>query len=162
MGRAPGSSLLVWKPEHALGVPAVDYEHREPIDLITDLHAVPRLMAAHRGRELTDLINDLHASLFEAGAGTTVMDFLGELSAKASSHFALEEREMRDGRYSDYPARESDRERLLDEIRALMGGYEDGRRVDLARFAVELERWGRSEKFHPPYLKRFELREVDG
>ena len=114
--RAP---LLAWKSEYALGIPAVDHEHRE----------------------LFDLINDLHASLFEPESGTTAMDFLGELFSKISSHFALEEKLMRDGRYADFPAHKSDHERLLDEIRDLMDDYEDGGYVDLNRFAIDLERW---------------------
>ena len=111
--------LLAWKPEYALGLPAVDHEHRA----------------------LIGLINDLHASLFEPGCGTTVTDFLGELFAQISSHFALEEKVMRDRRYAAYQDHKSDHERLLDEIRDLMDDYEDGGRVDLERFAVDLERW---------------------
>ena len=111
--------LLAWKPDYALGIPAVDHEHRE----------------------LFDLVNDLHASLFEPDSEATVMDFLGELFSKISSHFALEEKLMRDGRYADFPAHKADHERLLDEIRDLMDDYEDGGHVDLDRFAAELERW---------------------
>ena len=111
--------LLVWKSEYGLGIPDVDHEHRE----------------------LFDLINELHARMFEPESDTTVMDFLGELFSKISSHFALEEKLMRDGRYAELPAHKSDHERLLDEIRDLMDDYEDGRYVDVARFAVELERW---------------------
>ena len=112
-------SLLVWKPDYALGIPAVDHEHRE----------------------LFDLVNDLHASLFEPDSEATVMDFLGELFSKISSHFALEEKLMRDGRYAELPGHKEDHERLLDEIRDLMDDYEDGGHVDLDRFALKLERW---------------------
>ena len=111
--------LLAWKPEYALGIADVDHEHRE----------------------VFDLINDLHSSLFEPESETTVTDFLGELFTKVSSHFALEEKLMRDGRYASFPAHKADHERLLDEIRDLMDDYEDGGHVDLDRFAVELERW---------------------
>ena len=111
--------LLAWKPDYSLGIPAVDHEHRE----------------------LFDLINDLHASLFETDSEATVIDFLGELFSKISSHFALEEKLMRDGRYAEFSAHKADHERLLDEIRDLMDDYEDGGHVDLDRFARELERW---------------------
>jgi len=111
--------LLAWKSEYDLGIPDVDHEHRE----------------------LFDLINELHASLFEPESPTTVSDFLGELFSRISSHFALEERLMRDGRYADFPAHKSDHERLLDEIRDLMDDYEDGGYADLERFAVDLKRW---------------------
>ena len=111
--------LLVWRSEYGLGIPDVDHEHRE----------------------LFDLINELHASLHEPGSGTTVTDFLGELFSKISSHFALEEKLMRDGRYAEFPAHKADHERLLDEIRDLMDDYEDGGYVDLDQFAGDLERW---------------------
>ena len=111
--------LLAWRSEYSLGIPDVDHEHRE----------------------LFDLINELHAQLFESGSGTTVTDFLGELFAKISSHFALEEKLMRDGQYTEFPAHKADHERLLDEIRDLMDDYEDGAHVDLDRFARDLERW---------------------
>ena len=118
-GEDARSPLLAWKPEYALGIPAVDHEHRT----------------------LIDLINQLHASLFEPESETTVTDFLGELFAKISSHFALEEKTMRDGRYGGYLVHKADHERLLDEIRDLMDDYEDGRRVSLERFAADLEHW---------------------
>ncbi len=126
---APGSSrsaagaapkpLLAWKAEYALGIPGVDSEHRE----------------------LMDLINRLHAQLLDPGAGTGVMDFLGELFAKISSHFALEEKLMRDGGYAAFAAHKADHERLLDEIRDLMDDYEDGEWVDLEGFGGRLEQW---------------------
>ena len=111
--------LLDWKAEYTLGIPDVDHEHQE----------------------LFELINDLHASLLEPGSETTVVDFLGELYSKISSHFALEEKLMRDGRYADLATHKSDHERLLDEIRDLMDDYEDGGYVDLDRFAADLEQW---------------------
>ena len=114
--RAP---LLAWRSEYSLGIPDVDHEHRE----------------------LFDLINELHARLLEPGSETTVTDFLGELFSKISSHFALEEKLMRAGRYTELPAHKADHERLLDEIRDLMDDYEDGGYVDLERFAGALERW---------------------
>ena len=127
--------LLAWKSEYSLGIPAVDHEHEE----------------------LFALINDLYAGLFEPGSETTVMDFLGELFSKISSHFALEEKVMRDGRYAGYPAHKSDHERLLDEVRDLMDDYEDGRYVDLDRFAGELEHWFSAHfSTHDALLHRWE------
>ena len=146
-GRHQGARepLLVWKPEYALGIPAVDHEHRE----------------------LFDLINDLHATLFQPGSEATVMDFLGELYSKISSHFALEEKLMRDVRYAGLPAHKSDHERLLDEVRDLMDDYEDGGRVDLDRFAVDLERWfsvhfSTHDASLIPFLPASAMRDSDG
>ena len=118
-GEGPRGPLITWKAEYALGIPGVDHEHVE----------------------LMNLINQLYASLLEPGSETTVLDFLGELFTKISSHFALEEKLMRDGGYGDLPAHKSDHERLLDRIRDLMDDYEDGEYVDLEGFGAELERW---------------------
>ena len=118
-GEGVRRTLLAWKAEYALGIPGVDHEHFE----------------------LINLINDLYAGLLEPDSETTGMDFLGELFTKISSHFALEEKLMRDGGYGDLPAHKSDHERLLDQVRDLMDDYEDGAYVDLEGFGVELESW---------------------
>ena len=112
-------TLIEWKEQYSLGVPAVDHEHRE----------------------LVDLINELYANMTEPGTDVTVMDFLGELYARISAHFALEEKIMRDSRYDEYGDHKIDHERLLDDIRDLMDDYEDGAYVDVERFARRLDQW---------------------
>lgn len=112
-------TLIEWKEQYSLGVPAVDHEHRE----------------------LVDLINELYANMTEPGTDITVMDFLGELYARISAHFALEEKIMRDSRYDEYVDHKIDHERLLDDIRDLMDDYEDGAYVDVERFAGRLDQW---------------------
>jgi hemerythrin len=54
----------------------------------------------------------------------------GALYAKASAHFALEERIMREKKYAFYDAHKADHERLLDQIRHMMEAYEDGMCTD--------------------------------
>ncbi|TFH40382.1 MAG: bacteriohemerythrin [Lysobacterales bacterium] len=112
-------TLLEWKEQYSLGVPAVDHEHRE----------------------LIDLINELYASVKGPAADVTVIDFLGELYARISAHFALEEKIMRDSHYDQYRDHKTDHERLLDDIRDLMDDYEDGVHVDVEAFGKHLEEW---------------------
>jgi len=113
-------ALIEWKDSYALGVPSVDLEHRQ----------------------LIDLINELHEKLCrEREAPSTVVEFLGELVTRVGAHFALEERLMRTSDYPDYPAHKADHERLLDEIRDLMDDYEDRLHPDLAAFAASLDTW---------------------
>ncbi len=112
-------SLIEWRASFALGIPAVDHEHRE----------------------LVAMINDIYASLYRPDAAETVPEFLGELHAQISAHFALEERVMRDQGYPRYREHKADHERLLDEIRELMDGYEDGRHPDIEQFSRLLEGW---------------------
>jgi len=111
--------LLEWRAAFSVGVPEVDHEHRE----------------------LIDLINAAHAKLGETGAQHLVADFLGEIHARVSSHFALEEKLMRVQGYDEYEGHKADHERLLDEIRDIMDAYEDRAGFDENAFAGRLEVW---------------------
>jgi hemerythrin-like metal-binding protein len=112
-------TLIEWKEQYSLGVPAVDYEHRE----------------------LVDLINELYGNVTGSGTKITVLDFLGELYTRIAAHFALEEKVMRDNDYDEYVDHKTDHERLLDDIRDLMDDYEDGVNVDVEAFGKRLDEW---------------------
>jgi hemerythrin len=64
------------------------------------------------------------------------LDALGEIFARISAHFALEEHEMRDAAYAGYAGHKDNHEELLDEIRDIMDSYEVG------SFAGEREAFG--------------------
>ena len=66
-------ALLEWKDEYAIGIASVDFEHRE----------------------LIKFINRIHDHLAEGDGDYATIDFLGELYAMISAHFALEEQTMR-------------------------------------------------------------------
>ena len=112
-------TLIEWKDEYSLGVAAIDQEHRE----------------------LIALINELYDSLSSSDTEISVLDFLGELYARITAHFALEEKIMREAGYDEYPIHKADHERLLDDIRDLMDDYEDGEYVDVERFGKRLDAW---------------------
>ncbi len=111
--------LLEWKQEFALGVADVDHEHRE---LIT-------------------LINELYAHLQRQDSSVSVEDFLGEIYAKISAHFALEEKIMRERHYDQYDDHKADHERLLEEIRDIMDAYEDDAHFNESELAACLTSW---------------------
>jgi hemerythrin len=112
-------SLIEWREEFSVGVPAVDLEHRD----------------------LIDLINDLHGMLGEGASRERIVDTLGEIHAQISAHFALEEKFMRDSDYPAYPAHKADHEALLDELRDIMDRVEDDGSYEESRLSRELERW---------------------
>lgn len=112
-------ALLEWREEYSTGIEDVDYEHRE----------------------LIDLINGLYTRLSKKGSGITVLEFLGEIYTRASAHFALEEKVMRERKYDQYEDHKEDHERLLDEIRDIMDDYEDQAFFDEQAFAESLNRW---------------------
>ena len=112
-------SLLQWKSEYAIGIEAVDHEHREMIDLI----------------------NGLHDSLSEPDTEITIAEFLGEIYAKIAAHFALEERVMRERGYDEFADHKADHERLLDDIREIMDDYELRGTFDDDTLATRLRDW---------------------
>lgn len=113
-------ALIEWRKEFEIGLPAVDLEHRE----------------------LIRLLNTLHRSLGKDTGSDAVQAFLGEVFARISAHFALEESVMRREGYDGYEAHKQEHERLLDEIRDIMDAYDAGRYVDLENELGEaLRRW---------------------
>lgn len=113
-------TFISWKPEYSVGSPSADAEHKE----------------------LIGLINMLHDNLIHPGTDESeIYEFLGELYAKISAHFALEEKLMREKHYDGYVEHKADHERLLDEIRDLMDEFEDTELLDAAAFGQKLEHW---------------------
>lgn len=100
--------LLEWRQEFETGIAEVDHEHRE----------------------LVGLINALHDRLEACAPKETVAAFLGEVFARISAHFALEEAVMREHRYDEYAEHKADHERLLDELGDIMEAHETGAGFD--------------------------------
>lgn len=98
-------ALIEWRDAFLTGDSAVDFEHKE----------------------LVDLINQLYEKLDMKNADVDVVsEFLGEINAKISAHFALEERMMRAAGYVEFDDHKEDHEELLDDIREIMISYDDG------------------------------------
>jgi hemerythrin-like metal-binding protein len=110
-------ALLHWNDAYSVGIEAVDYEHRELIDLINQVH--DRLRAAPSG----------------------VTEFLGDLHCGISAHFALEETFMRNAGYDRLAAHKADHERLLDEIRDIMDDCDEAEAIDEAELSRRLDAW---------------------
>lgn len=96
-------SLIEWRKEFETGIPDVDHEHQE----------------------LVDIINRLHAHIVGRADRSHIAKFLGEVFAKIAAHFALEESIMRKHAYDEYEAHKAEHERLLDEIRDIMDAQQD-------------------------------------
>lgn len=112
-------SLLQWKDRYSVGVAAVDYEHRE----------------------LIELINRLHDEAAAQGSKEAIVNFFGDLFKAISSHFALEERIMRARGYDELRQHKNDHERLLDELRDIMDDFEARDRIDEKQVAQSLDAW---------------------
>jgi len=97
-------SYLQWKAEYSVGIESMDVEHREMIELI----------------------NRVYAELEGCRDANAIEDFLGEVHGAIASHFALEERIMRESGYEEYVAHKNDHEALLDQILNMMdASFED-------------------------------------
>ena len=96
-------SLIEWRKEFETGIPDVDHEHHE----------------------LVDIINRLHEHIVSGADRSHVTKFLGEVFAKIAAHFALEESIMRKHAYDEYEEHKAEHERLLDEIRDIMDAQQD-------------------------------------
>ena len=112
-------SLINWKDEFSVGVAAVDLEHRE----------------------LIELINGLDADMMEHATQKTVVEALGEIYARISAHFALEEKIMRDADYGSYAAHKQDHESLLDELLEIIDSVDVAGRYDRAALSRSLDSW---------------------
>ena len=112
-------ALIEWRQEFNTGIPAVDHEHQQLIEIINDLYEKLRVADAE-----------------------AVTAFLAELHDRVSAHFALEERIMQERLYEGYVEHKTDHERLLDDIRDVMEEYRSGGYRDAAdRLALRLEEW---------------------
>ncbi len=112
-------SLIHWREEFSVGVDAVDHEHREMIELINELDDAMAKDAEH----------------------TDVIKSLGEIYARIAAHFALEEKIMRDARYSALEPHKQDHELLLDELTDVIDSVDADGRYDRDDLSRTLDRW---------------------
>lgn len=112
-------SLLAWKPEYSVGVESVDFEHQQMIEMI----------------------NEFFEEMQERRDPDSVLQFLGDVYATISAHFALEERIMRDAGYAEYADHKEDHEDLLDQIRDLMEEFRDDPDAGFEQLQEKLGRW---------------------
>ena len=115
-------ALIEWRDEFKTGIASLDHEHEAMIGLL----------------------NELYTALVRDGSPQSIIAFLGEVYVQISAHFALEEAVMREHRYDGLPAHKADHERLLEDIRDLMDGYEaqpGGDEAFRTAFGQKLQAW---------------------
>ena len=112
-------TLLSWKAEYSVGIDSMDFEHQEMIKLI----------------------NEIHEEMKDRRDANSVEQFLGDVHAAISMHFALEERIMRAAGYAEYQAHKDDHEELLDEIRELMDAFVADRERGFELLKEKLSSW---------------------
>jgi hemerythrin len=96
-------ALLQWKSDYSLGIPSVDHEHRE----------------------LIGMINTVYEHMAEGSDQTAIEACLEDIYAGIASHFALEERHMREARYEEFQAHKDEHEDLLDQLMEIVDEFID-------------------------------------
>lgn len=89
--------LFIWKPSYDIGVPEIDYDHRQLVGLVNELYEA---MKQGHGYEIVD-------------------EMIDRLLAYAQSHFATEEGFMRAARYPRLAVHQLEHERFCDEVTAM-------------------------------------------
>ncbi|OGT80993.1 MAG: hypothetical protein A3J35_00060 [Gammaproteobacteria bacterium RIFCSPLOWO2_02_FULL_52_10] len=95
---------LDWKSEYKSGLECIDYEHKQ----------------------LVNTINAVCENLAGKDAVEEVLEQLGLLYEKITTHFALEEKLMQEQQYHLYHGHKAQHAQLLENIRTMMDAYEDG------------------------------------
>ena len=131
---------IEWRAEFSTGIAEVDHEHRGLINLINA--ALERCAQLPPGER-----RELQAAL-------------GEIHARTTAHFALEERVMERLAYDQRREHKRDHERLLEDIRDIMDGVGRDAGFDREAFAARLSSWF-SEHFRT-HDARFHLRNGPG
>jgi hemerythrin len=112
-------TLIEWKDEFSVGVASVDHEHRA----------------------LIDMINELEEAMRGNASQTDVIAGLGEIYARISAHFALEEKIMREAAYPDLGSHKADHEQLLDQLLEIMDTVGADGAYDRVLLSGALDQW---------------------
>jgi len=111
---------LVWSDDFLIGIEELDYEHRN----------------------LIDNINELHDELLEQVDMDRVADTLGSIHARIQAHFALEEHFMQSRKYPHYDEYKAEHNKLLDEYTERMTKFRRNPNLDDRRAMEEvLRKW---------------------
>jgi hemerythrin-like metal-binding protein len=112
-------TLIRWQDSFKLGIPEIDLEHRE----------------------LIDLINVVHARSADPNGRTGVDDALGQIVARVSVHFANEERTMLALEFPEYWSHKDHHDQLLDALSGIIAKYQVNRDLDPEDLSRRLESW---------------------
>ena len=105
-------ALIEWRKDFETGFPGIDFEHQT----------------------LIESINDLHSRIDQSGGNVSgAIRRLSEIHVLVESHFALEERIMREEGFSRFKEHKADHSILLDEILDIMDTLSSGNNIDLDR-----------------------------
>jgi hemerythrin len=112
-------TLLEFRPEYSVGIESMDFEHRQMIKLI----------------------NDIYEEMKDRRDVESIEQFLGDVHAAISMHFALEEKMMRDAGYAEYEDHKDDHEELLDQMHDLIDTFHEDNERGFTMLQEKLSDW---------------------
>lgn len=112
-------TLVQWRNHYGVGAEPVDDEHRA----------------------LVARINRLYDRLMAGDEPAAVLAFFEALINAVTTHFALEERFLRDHGYEQLPQHREDFERLLDEMSGLIDEFDRNEETGREDLAARLDGW---------------------
>ena len=128
-------ALIQWCEEYSTGISGVDFEHQE----------------------LIALINSMYEMLGDSPDKSSIINCLGDIYGRISSHFALEERWMEQHNYDEYQDHRQDHERLLDDIGDITDAVENSSKLNAEELREKLDNWFLIHfKTHDARLHKFE------
>ena len=111
--------LIKWREEFCTGIAGIDYEHQL----------------------LIEQINSVFALVDDRAEKEDIVDCLGDIYCRISSHFALEEQIMEKHGYDQLEEHSADHERLLDDIQDITDEFEKTDTLDEQVFRQKLSHW---------------------
>ncbi|HMN39129.1 MAG TPA: hemerythrin domain-containing protein [Hyphomicrobium sp.] len=112
-------NYLDWNSAYDTGIASIDFDHRR----------------------LVGMLNAIHDLIVRGADPRAISDGLADFHVLAASHFALEEKIMHDEKYADLEERRETHYRLLDRVREIMDGYEEGSRQSAECLPEVLKEW---------------------
>ena len=111
--------LVQWKDDYSVGAGPVDEEHKA----------------------LIERINRLYDRLMNEDVPSAASAFFEDLINVVTTHFASEERFLREHGYERLPQQREDFERLLDEMIGLIDEFDRNEETDRENLATRLDGW---------------------
>jgi hemerythrin len=129
-------AYIDWRPEFSVGIPSIDQQHQQLVKMLNDLY------------------NSMQAGQGQASLGK----ILGGLAQYCVSHFANEERLMREHAYPDFAAHKQIHEKMTAKVNALLEDVKAGKAQMSVSVASFLKDWltkhiQQTDMKYGPYLK---------
>jgi hemerythrin len=129
-------SYIDWRPEFSVGIPSIDQQHQKLVKMLNDLY------------------NAMQAGQGQAALGNTLIG----LAQYCGTHFANEERLMREHNYPDFAAHKDIHEKMTAKVNALLQDVKAGKVQTSVPVATFLKDWltkhiQQTDMKYAPFLK---------